>query len=96
MLSALIAILQTARLSLRSRAAMQLEILALRHQLQVLQRSRRRRVRLTQADRLYWVWLARVWDQWRSAVVIIKPETVLAWHHRANPFTPTGPRWDFQ
>jgi hypothetical protein len=52
MSSVLIAILQTARLSLRSRAAMQLEILALRHQLQVLQRSRRRRVRLTQADRL--------------------------------------------
>jgi hypothetical protein len=85
MMCVLIAIRQTARLSLRSRAAMQLEILALRHQLQVLQRSRRPRVRLTQADRLLWVWLARVWNQWRSAVVIIKPETVIAWHRRAFP-----------
>jgi hypothetical protein len=65
-------------------AALHLEILALRHQLQVLQRSRRRRIRLTQADRLLWVWLSTVWTQWRSAVVIVKPETVIAWH-RAFP-----------
>ena len=83
MLSVLMAIVGTARLSLRSRAALQLEILALRHQVQVLQRSHRRRVRLTQADRLLWVWLARVWDQWRSTLVIVKPETVLVWHRRA-------------
>jgi len=40
---------------MRSRAALQLEILALRHQVQVLQRTRRRRIRLTQADRLLFV-----------------------------------------
>jgi transposase InsO family protein len=68
---------------MRSRAALQLEILALRHQLQVLQRSRPRRRCLTQADRLLWVWLSRVWSQWRSAVVIVQPETVVAWHRRA-------------
>jgi hypothetical protein len=42
----------TLRASLRDRAALQLEILALRHQLQVVNRSRRQRLRLTQADRL--------------------------------------------
>jgi putative transposase len=83
MLTVLISFLRTARLWMRSRAALQLEILALRHQLQVLQRSRRRRVRLTQADRLLWIWLSRVWTQWRSAVVIVRPETVIAWHRRA-------------
>src|SRR5688572_19088604 len=39
----------------RSRAELHLEILALRHQLQVLDRSRRPRLRLTAADRLLWV-----------------------------------------
>jgi putative transposase len=83
MLSVLIAILQVMRVSMRSRAALQLEILALRHQLQILQRSRCRRVRLTQADRLVWVWLSRIWNGWRSAVVIVQAETVIAWHRRA-------------
>jgi len=48
-------LLLTLRASLRNRAALQLEILALRHQLQVLERSRPRRVRLTSADRVLWV-----------------------------------------
>jgi putative transposase len=61
--------------SFRTRATLQLEILALRHQLQVLERTSRQRVRLTDADRLLWVWLSRVWDGWREAVVIVKPET---------------------
>jgi transposase InsO family protein len=83
MLSLLMSLLQTMRVSMRSRAALQLEILALRHQLHVLQRSRRRRVRLTQADRLLWVCLSRIWTDWRSAIVIVRPETVIAWHRRA-------------
>jgi hypothetical protein len=44
--------------SVRSRAALHLEILALRHRLQVLTRSRRARLRLTAADRLLCVWFA--------------------------------------
>jgi transposase InsO family protein len=40
-------------------------------------------VRLTGADRVLWVWLSRVWDDWRAAVLIVRPETVLAWHRRA-------------
>jgi hypothetical protein len=69
---------------------LQLEILALRHQLDVLNRSRRRRLHLTQADRLLWVCLSRVWSQWRSAVVIVKPDTVIAWHRRAFRFLCVG------
>jgi hypothetical protein len=68
MRSVLISLFQTATVSLRSRAALQLESLALRHQLQVLQRSRPRRLRLTQADRPFWVSPSRVWTQWRSFV----------------------------
>jgi hypothetical protein len=61
---------------------LQLEILALRHQLQVLERTCPRRVRFTRPDRLLWVWLSRVWQGWRSAVVIVTPETVLTCHLR--------------
>ncbi len=82
MRSVAMTLLLTLRASLRNRAALQLEILALRHQLQVLERSRPRRVRLTSADRVLWVWLSRVWDDWRTAVLIVRPETVLAWHRR--------------
>lgn len=39
-------------------------------------------MRLTGADRVLWVWLSRVWDEWRAAVLIVRPETVLAWHRR--------------
>ena len=82
MRSVVVSLLLTIRVSLRDRAALQLEILALRHQLHVLNRSRPQRLRLTQADRMLWVWLLRVWEDWRAALVIVKPETVLAWHRR--------------
>jgi hypothetical protein len=89
----------------RSRAALQLENLALRHQIGVLQRSVRKRPKLTPGDRLLWVWLSRIWRDWRSALAIVKPETVLAWHragfrlfwtwkvrHVGQPGRPTVPR----
>ena len=72
----------TLRTWARSRAALQLEVLALRHQLQVLQRTRPRRLRLAKTDRWLWVVLSRLWTGWRTALVIVKPETVIAWHRR--------------
>ena len=27
-----------------------------------------------------WVWLSRIWGDWRSALAIVRPETVVAWH----------------
>ena len=65
-----------------SRAALQLENLALRHQIGVLQRSIRNRPKLTLVDRLLWVWLSRIWSGWRSALAIVRPETVVAWHRK--------------
>jgi transposase InsO family protein len=81
-MSVLLSLLLTLRTSTRSRAALQLEILALRHQLQVLRRTRPPRVRLTKTDRWLWVVLSRIWTNWRTALVIVKPETVIAWHRR--------------
>jgi len=61
---------------------MQIEILALRHQLAVLQRRTNKRASLRTADRLFWVLLLRLWEQWRSALVIVKPETVIVWQRK--------------
>jgi hypothetical protein len=66
---------------LKSRASLQLENLALRRQLGVLHRSVKR-PGLTAADRLFWAWLREVWGNWRSALVIVKPEIVIAWHRK--------------
>src|SRR5260370_34332976 len=65
----------------RSRAALQLEILALRHQLGVLQRSVKR-PKFNRFDRFLWAWLCGAWAEWRSALRIVKPATVIAWHRK--------------
>jgi hypothetical protein len=67
--------------SFRSRAALQLEILALRHQLFVLQRSVKR-PKLTPADRFLWAWLCAVWNDWHSNILIVKASTVIGWHRK--------------
>jgi len=59
----------------RNRAAMHAEIIALR-QLIVLQRTQKtKRLILGPSDRCLWVWLSRLWLRWRSALIIVKPET---------------------
>jgi len=67
--------------ALRSRRALALENLALRHQLDVLQRNAKR-PRLTNRDRTLWVILSRVWADWRHPLTIVQPETVIRWHKR--------------
>ncbi len=57
---------------------MQAEIAALHHQLRILQRRTGARPRLRSIDRILWTWLSRLWSGWRRALVIVKPETVLA------------------
>jgi hypothetical protein len=64
-MSVFLAFLLTLGICARSRAVLQLEVLALRHQLQVLQRTRPRRIRLDKADRWLWMSLSRVWTEWR-------------------------------
>jgi hypothetical protein len=67
----------------KTSAALQLENIALRHQITILQRSAsKRRLRLNASDRFLWALLSRVWPNWRSTLVIVKPETVLGWHRK--------------
>jgi putative transposase len=65
----------------RQRTALQLEILALRRQVGVLQRSVKRS-KLTAADRFLWAWLSAVWEDWLPSAVIMKPATVIGWHRK--------------
>lgn len=55
---------------------MQLQILALYHQLAVYRRAARR-PRIRPADRILWSW-----SGWREILVIVRPETLLAWRRR--------------
>jgi putative transposase len=83
MLTVFYLVFSSFRSCLRARAALQAEILALRHQLLVLQRSTRgRRLRLRPADRVLWAWLSHLWSGWRDSLRIVKPETVIAWNRK--------------
>ena len=56
-----------------------LENLALRQQLAAFKRKCPR-PRLRGTDRFFWVWLSRSWKDWHRALIIVRPETVVAWH----------------
>src|SRR3954464_2479970 len=72
----------------RSNAQLQAENAALRHQLVVLRRKYRGKIRLTNGDRLFFVQLYRWFPSIRSVVHILRPETLVRWH-RAG-FAATG------
>ena len=76
-LSALISLLS---FRLRSRASLELELIALRHQVTVLRRQRSAHSsgppKLFSMDRLLWVWLYWLWPQALDAIVLVKPATV--------------------
>ena len=48
----------------------------------MLRRSTPKRLKLTTADRIFWLWLRQVWADWRSFLIIVMPETVVAWHRK--------------
>ena len=79
LLSALVSLLS---FRVRSRASLELELVALRHQVTVLRRQRPGQLRLFSADRLLWVWLYRIWPQVLNAMVLVKPATVVQWHRK--------------
>ncbi len=69
------------RLIFRSKQDITLENLALRQQLAVQQRSIKR-PKIKNSDRIFWIWLSRFWNDWRSSLIIVKPPTVIAWHKK--------------
>ena len=73
------ALYQLLRALLKPRVSLMTENLALRQQLVILRRNTSR-PGLRNRDRLFWVVLSHLWRDWRSILIIVKPETVSARH----------------
>jgi hypothetical protein len=69
----------------RSRAALEAEILVLRHQLNVLRRKSPKRLAFSNVDRLVFAGLYRVAPGVLDALKILKPHTVIRWHRVVEP-----------
>ncbi len=66
----------------KARARLEVEVLALRHQVNILNRTAPKRVRFIGFDRLLFVWLYRLWPELLGSVTIVRPETVVRWHRQ--------------
>jgi hypothetical protein len=64
----------------RSRASLEIEILALRHQLNILRRKSPKRPTLGSIDRLIFAGLYGLAPGVLSALAMVRPETVIRWH----------------
>ena len=71
-------VIGTLRSAVRSHHELVLENLALPHQLAVF-KQRYPRPRLKDSDRLFWVLLRRLWCNWRTALHVVQPVTVVLW-----------------
>jgi putative transposase len=68
-----------ARRSLRSRRDLLMENLVLRQQLSVLKR-RHLRPKISTIDKLFWVWVRRIWSGWQGPLDLVHPDSVTRWH----------------
>jgi hypothetical protein len=80
-LTAFVVLLRSIGLICRGHLAVALENLALRQQLASLTRTVKR-PQLRQSDRLFWIRLARAWREWRTALIVVQPDTVVRWHRQ--------------
>jgi hypothetical protein len=61
--------------------AARVRILALRQQLAVYKRKSKKPL-LRNRDRLFWSLLSKIWEDWKSELILVKPEAVLRWRER--------------
>ena len=66
---------------LRSRSVLHLEILALRQQLAMVTRTDRK-LRFRQRERLFWIWLYRIWPGCLETLIVFKADTLVRWHRQ--------------
>src|SRR5712692_5033529 len=81
MLRALMVVLRSIGLISGGDRVVVLENLALRQQLAVLTLTVKR-PQLRSTDRLFWILLAKGWQDWRSALIVVQPDTVVRWHRQ--------------
>ena len=65
---------------LKTRTGLILEVTILRHQLNIYKRHNT--PKLKNQDRMILIALSRIWNDWKSVLVIVKPETVLQWRRK--------------
>src|SRR5512137_1701924 len=70
-----------ARVLFGSRLELLAENLALRQQLAVF-KHKRPRPRMGPGDRMFWVFLRRVWRHWANALIVVEPDTVVGWQRQ--------------
>jgi len=63
----------------RARASLTLELVVLRQQIAVLQRTAGRPA-IRNRDRWFWIAMCRWWPDWRQKVQVVAPATVVRWH----------------
>jgi hypothetical protein len=78
MLMCLLASLKYVRALLMGRHGLAMESAALRQQLAVYKRKQPR-PKLNGFDRLFWVVVRRIWNNWSEALILVKPDTVISW-----------------
>jgi hypothetical protein len=81
MLAALVVVLRSLALICGGHRAVALENLALRQQLAAFKRTVKR-PQLPHGDRLFWMLLANAWRDWRTALIVVHPDTVVRWHRQ--------------
>ena len=79
MLELLVLMGRAVTLAFRGHQELVLENIALRQQLRSVKRTSKRPLLRTR-DRLFWIVLARMWRNWRTALVLVQPDTVVRWH----------------
>jgi putative transposase len=79
MLTAVVVLLRAIGLLCRGHRTVVLENLTLRQQLAALTRTATR-PHLRRRDRLFWMLLRNSWRDWRSSLLIVRPDTVVRWH----------------
>jgi len=79
--AALVLVLRSLALICGGHRAVALENLVLRQQLAVFKRTVKRPQR-RRGDRLFWMLLVNAWRDWRTALIVVHPDTVVRWHRQ--------------
>lgn len=79
MLELLVLIARALALACRGHHELVVENVALRQQLRAMKRTMKH-PQLRRRDRPFWIALAHIWRNWRTAVVLVQPDTVVRWH----------------
>ena len=72
--------------SLKSRAVLHLEVLALRQQLAMIAERDRKRLRFNPHERWFWILLYRLSSSCLQTLMVFQPDTLVRWHRKGFSF----------